>query len=186
MPATPLPLKDIHLPEAIGWWPVAPGWWILLLLIGLLIFAVVIWLRRLARQAFVKHAQKILLSLKTTSEKDNYQKLCELSVLLRRVAITVSPEEEVASLTGSAWLAYLDNSVDELPFSKGIGACLAEDPYRQPHWQLPLAESEIAALFHLCEQWLKSQKKSRTKNKSLYKKKPHTLLSPNSDFPPRR
>ena len=61
MPATPLPLKDIHLPEAIGWWPLAPGWWILLLLIGLLIFAVVIWLRRLARQAFVKHAQKILM-----------------------------------------------------------------------------------------------------------------------------
>ena len=23
-----LPLRDLHLPEAIGWWPLAPGWWV--------------------------------------------------------------------------------------------------------------------------------------------------------------
>ena len=22
-----LPLRDLHLPEAVGWWPLAPGWW---------------------------------------------------------------------------------------------------------------------------------------------------------------
>ena len=25
-----IPLRDLHLPEAIGWWPLAPGWWILI------------------------------------------------------------------------------------------------------------------------------------------------------------
>ncbi len=34
-----LELRDIHLPDASLWWPLAPGWWIaaaLLLVLGLL------------------------------------------------------------------------------------------------------------------------------------------------------
>ena len=27
MDPTQLPLRDLHLPETIGWWPLAPGWW---------------------------------------------------------------------------------------------------------------------------------------------------------------
>ena len=25
-----IPLRDLHLPDAISWWPLAPGWWIVL------------------------------------------------------------------------------------------------------------------------------------------------------------
>ena len=31
-----LPLRDIHLPEPVSWWPMAPGWW---WVIGLLLLA---------------------------------------------------------------------------------------------------------------------------------------------------
>jgi len=31
-----IPLRDIHLPDPIGWWPPAPGWSIVL---GLLVLA---------------------------------------------------------------------------------------------------------------------------------------------------
>ena len=27
-----IPLRDIHLPEVISWWPLAIGWWILIAL----------------------------------------------------------------------------------------------------------------------------------------------------------
>ena len=23
-----IPLRDLHLPDAISWWPLAPGWWL--------------------------------------------------------------------------------------------------------------------------------------------------------------
>ena len=25
-----IPLRGLHLPDAIGWWPLAPGWWALI------------------------------------------------------------------------------------------------------------------------------------------------------------
>ena len=29
-----LPLRDLHLPDAIGWWPPAPGWWVVIALLA--------------------------------------------------------------------------------------------------------------------------------------------------------
>ena len=39
---TQLPLRDIHLQGSIGWWPPAPGWWLLaaFVLAGLALYAV--------------------------------------------------------------------------------------------------------------------------------------------------
>ena len=32
MDPTELPLRDLHLPNPVGWWPLAPGWWFLIAL----------------------------------------------------------------------------------------------------------------------------------------------------------
>ncbi|MDH3546898.1 MAG: DUF4381 domain-containing protein, partial [Gammaproteobacteria bacterium] len=36
-----IPLRDLHLPAEIGWWPLAPGWWLVitLALIGIVLLA---------------------------------------------------------------------------------------------------------------------------------------------------
>ena len=41
-----IPLRGLHLPDAIGWWPLAPGWWVI---IALLAAGLILLLRR-ARQ----------------------------------------------------------------------------------------------------------------------------------------
>lgn len=156
MNPTLLDLKDIHEPEVIGWWPPAIGWWILAVAITLLIIFLVWLYKRLTRKTALKTANKILAQIKQDVTRDNLQKLSELSVLVRRVAISVSPRAKAAGLTGRQWLAFLDSSVKDAPFSEGVGQLLADAPYRKT----PVTDQELSQLIDLCEDWLKAQAKS--------------------------
>ncbi len=149
-----LPLRDIHLPEAAGWWPPAIGWWLLLFLIPAFLFACYLLFKRLTRKTAVKTARKLLQALKQDKDMDARQKLDEISALLRRVAISVNPRSECASLTGKAWLEYLDSSLEEKPFSKGSGQILATAKYQKT---LP-DNLDFDDLIALSERWLKAQK----------------------------
>jgi hypothetical protein len=158
MQETELALKDIHLPDAISWWPPAIGWWLLVLLIPtLLVFSYWLYIR-LTRKTALKTAKKTLSAIKLNTELDNTQKLRELSILLRRVAVSLSPRTEVASLTGHSWLAFLDQSLSGAPFSQG-GQVLITAPYRNT----APSDQEITILFSLSEEWLKAQTKPAKK-----------------------
>jgi Domain of unknown function (DUF4381) len=159
MQETELALKDIHLPDAISWWPPAIGWWLLVLLIPtLLVFSY--WLyKRLTRKTALKTAKRTLAAIKLNTELDNTQKLRELSILLRRVAVSLAPRTEVASLTGYLWLAFLDQSLSGAPFSQGGGQVLITAPYRNT----APSDQEITILFSLSEEWLKAQTKPAKK-----------------------
>tara|TARA_R110001606_G_scaffold361754_7_gene515366 strand:- start:289275 stop:289739 length:465 start_codon:yes stop_codon:yes gene_type:complete len=150
-----LPLRDIHLPEAISWWPPAIGWWLLLVLIPLIIFGAWWLYKRLTRNTAVKSAKRLLITIKDDPNSDELQKIQQLSTWLRRVTMSVAPDQRNAGLTGITWLAYLDSSVEGSPFSNGIGQCLADAQFRQ---SVP-TDIDITALITLCETWLKGQKK---------------------------
>ncbi len=158
MNPTLLDLKDIHEPEVIGWWPPAIGWWILAVCLPLLIIFFIWLYKKLTRKTALKTAGKILIQIKQDTTRDNLEKLCAISVLLRRVAISVSPRSKAAGLTGRHWLVFLDSSVNAEPFTEGIGQLLADAPYRK----IPPTELEISQLFDLCEHWLNSQAKQKT------------------------
>lgn len=158
MDSAPLPLRDIHLPEAIGWWPPALGWWLLAILIPLLI-ALMVWLyKRITRKTAIKAAKKLLLQIKQNTQSNNSQKLQDLSALIRRVAISTTNREKCAGLTGQQWLVFLDQSVKGTPFTQGIGQMLADAPYQQ---SAP-TDADILQLTSLCEDWLKAQGKRKT------------------------
>ncbi|WP_031434265.1 DUF4381 domain-containing protein [Methylomarinum vadi] len=149
-----LPIRDIHLPEAVSWWPPAIGWWLLLLLIPLLLFLLWRLYKRIIRRTAVKSAKKLLIAIKQDKQSTDLEKLQQLSTLLRRVAISLEPRDQCASLTGAAWLRYLDRSVKGSPFSEGAGRCLADAHFRQTAPET----IDMPALIGLCEQWLKGQK----------------------------
>lgn len=149
-----LPLRDIHFPDAVSWWPPAIGWWLLLILIPLLLFACYRLFKRITRKTAVKMAKKQLLTLKQNQNLGTRQKLDEISALIRRVAISINPRSECASLTGKAWLEYLDKSLNEKLFSKGIGQILVSAKYQK---NLP-DNFNLDELITLTERWLKTQK----------------------------
>ena len=149
-----LPLRDIHLPEPVGWWPPAPGWWLLLglALAGAAAWAWLAWRRRTrVRRAALAELKRIERDYAAKGDVARLAK--ELSTLMRRAAITAEERRRVAGLTGEEWLAWLDRGLDGRPFSEGPGRCLAEAPYRAD------AEEQVVdamALLGLCRARLRN------------------------------
>ncbi len=130
-----IPLRDLHLPADVGWWPLAPGWWVLIGLagLGLLWFAVRLWRAWHANRARrVALRQLGHLSQRYREAGDLSELAKSLSELLRRVVLAYAPRGEVASLTGAAWLAWLDQGLDEKVFADGAGRAIESLPYRRP------------------------------------------------------
>jgi hypothetical protein len=135
MDPTQLPLRDLHLPAAIGWWPLAPGWWVLLALLA----AGLGWLTYRALQRWQAGRsrrfalQQLLRATIEYGETGNTLSLAkQLSELLRRAMLAYAPRSEVAGLTGDRWLQWLDQGMNEPLFSTGAGQVLESLPYRSP------------------------------------------------------
>jgi hypothetical protein len=143
-------LRDIHLPDPVGWWPPAPGWWLLaglVLLLGLGLW----WLRRRARRkALPRAAAAELTRLQRCYEADGdlAALLAGVSAWLRRVALQYFPRAEIAALNGEAWLARLDQVLGEDGFRQGPGRVLDTGPYQRQ------AAADVEALLALCRRWL--------------------------------
>ena len=107
-------LRDIHEPPAIAWWPIAPGWWILFILIFVLVSAFVYWLKhRTQRQANVDYRQAAIQELHQIEQRlkedgDEQQFIHALSVLMKRYVHAYRPD--ASALTGQAWLSFLDQT----------------------------------------------------------------------------
>ena len=84
-PIEELPIRDIHLPETIGWFPPAIGWWILAFLIPVCTFLIIILIKRLRQKTAVKLARKLIKQLEHDDKLSDRQKVCEISSLLRRI-----------------------------------------------------------------------------------------------------
>lgn len=156
---TTLPLRDIHLPGPVSWWPLAPGWWILMLLIFISIALVLFFIRRrrLHRISATYLARQELERIKTDYKliQNKVVLVKELSELIRRLSISIYKRDEIASLTGQDWLEFLDQSIDNNLFSVGIGRVLIEAPYQDK------PDYDSAELIILISSWIESVSRKR-------------------------
>ena len=152
-----LPLREIHLPGSVGWWPPAPGWWLLPCLMALA--AILAWyfsvLYRRRRYSAVNMARQELDGIRARYDADRDARHCveALSGLLRRLCISIFPRAESAGLTGNEWLAFLqerqgNNAGDGLRDLAGI---LLEAPYRPQ-----VGEEEVETLIGFCSDWIET------------------------------
>jgi len=158
-----LPLRDIHLPGAISWWPPAPGWWLLVALgLGALALYALHYFRGRHRRAALRTLQRVRLALEQGAEP--VACLQNVSTLLRRFAMTtaahgpresaVVAEPDVPGLIGEPWLRYLDSRWQREAFARGPGRRLLAAPYARPN---SIPRGEALELATLCNEWLMAQ-----------------------------
>jgi hypothetical protein len=149
---TQLPLRDIHLPDAVAWWPPAAGWWVLAALA--LVFAAFAMLRyrRLHRHRAARRAlEAIIADLNGGASPAECAQ--RASIVLRRFAMTIDADApEVAGLVGERWLDYLAG-FGKVP-RPAPSRALIDAPYRVPD---QISAEEALSLCRECVAWVRAQ-----------------------------
>lgn len=146
-------LRPLHAPPPVSWWPPAPGWW----LAAMLATAVIYWLYRHRQRMAPRRAALQELKLLEKNKDTMDQPAAVLNQLLKRYALVCWPAEDVASLSGQAWLEFLDAHGGDGQFLHGGGQQLITAPYQQQ----PGDMNELTALTELVRQWIKANTPNR-------------------------
>ncbi|BCX49632.1 alpha-2 type XI collagen [Haloferula helveola] len=105
-------LHDIVLPDAVPWWPPAPGW----IVLAVVVLAALSLLTR--RQ--LKHRKANAYRRAALAELSNASSCHDIARILRRTALAIAPRETVAGLDGDAWISWLgDQASIEIPAAAG-------------------------------------------------------------------
>ena len=139
MDPTLLQLRDLHLPDPAGWWPLAAGWWFVIVIVvvglGWLLRRVV---QRRKYYAPMRYALREFAAIEANYLQHRNAVMLgkQLSNLLRRGMLAYAPRDQVAGLTGEAWLQWLDRGLPVPYFHTEGGKSLLMLPYRDADSEL--------------------------------------------------
>ena len=147
----PLDLSPIITPSAPSWWPLAWGWWAVIItaiaLIALVFFIV-------KRRQKNQHAKNEALACFRNSQPSNALSPSEAQDIVRQAALSYFPRDKVAGLSGDDWLAFLDTQLTKPLFAA-----------KQSQWQQALYQDASLMtdeqkkaqqqLVNDCETWLR-------------------------------
>lgn len=151
-------LHDIRLPDPVGWWPMATGWWILitLALAGATFF---LWRevgrRRTADYLALRELDVIRTRIKTTPDPRPFA--VELAVLLRRVALNLKDRNAVIAISGNDWAHLLSDGPSGI--STPVAQLLVNAPYA-PLNDIAVPAGDTSMLLGATdevERWIRSQ-----------------------------
>ena len=142
-----LPLADIHLPDIPGTWPLAWGWWVVIILVALGIAYLFAQFKKHRLQNLAR--REALQQLASLRSPDKFN---QLNLLLRQVAMSYHSRSQVAGLTGLSWLSFLDQHLNEK--DRGF-VSLSET------WQLglfsptPLEKKQFDMCYQQAKKWVR-------------------------------
>jgi hypothetical protein len=165
MEAGTIILRDIHGLDAVPWWPLAPGWWYLAGLVGLLLlsFGIRYWLLyNTDWLGWRGDARRQLRELKKAlASEDPHVVAGRLSELLRRIAMVRSGRQQTAGLTGDSWLSWLGEH-DNTGFDwERQGQILLTAPYMPP--AMAIECQELATLIRAATRWIDASRPAEQK-----------------------
>ncbi|MCK5679846.1 DUF4381 domain-containing protein [bacterium] len=162
-------LHDIATPTPVAWLPPAPGWYalgfsLLLLLVWFLLKRYTFWQRNwYRRKALIELDQ---LEKRLTDTARNKQVLPQLAELVKRTALVAYGRNQVASLNGADWLAFLDKTGSTNLFTKGNGRLLADCSYQPDTWFATLSPKQLSGLYKAVQLWIKKHQQKLTNHNS--------------------
>ena len=146
-------LKDIHIPNSLGWWPPAYGWWLLtLIVLSLVIWLLIFSIKRYQYNQPKRQAHATLAAI--TQDSPNWP--IELNSLLKRLVQTYQPNLAIQSLFGDKWLDFLTQALatnKQSEFKPKMQHFQQALYQAQPAKQLDFAESQT-----LIANWIKDAK----------------------------
>jgi hypothetical protein len=147
-------IDEIMLPETIPWWPSAPGWKVLgLILLAWLLLRAIRLTRRWWRNRYRREALRQLQQLQQQAGSKALDVVAYLPYYIKVTALQAYPRTEVASLSGENWLAFLDAHYSGPPFAEGTGRKLLAVSYL-PRQQWQLDDNESGRLIQMVQQWI--------------------------------
>lgn len=144
-------LRDIHAAEAPSLWPLAPGWWLLAVIVLLLLFQLFRivskrWAARKRRARLVAALKHIQDSFDPAKQPNEY--LSHLNRLFRVVALKAFPGTASTRLQGKPWVAFLHSLLPEGQGSESLAA-LETGPYE------PAPDFDADGLIAMAHEWVK-------------------------------
>ncbi|WKY60208.1 DUF4381 domain-containing protein [Vibrio sp. SNU_ST1] len=147
----PLDLSPIITPSAPSWWPLAWGWWVVIItataLIALMFFMA-------KRRKINQQAKQEALTCFRNSQFSNALSPSAAQNIVRQAALSYFPREKIAGLSGDDWLTFLDAQLKKPLFVA-----------KQSHWQQALYQDTALMsdeqkkaqqqLVNDCETWLR-------------------------------
>lgn len=183
-PSDPLSqLADIRLPEDVGLWPLAPGWYVLAaVLLGLLAYALVVLFRVVRKRRILAQANRELeLCLKRREQAldndkpgakgisdANLDYVNDVNAVLRRVALVHFPQHRVASLNGGQWLQFLKDSGDTSLLDDQTAQALSQGRFA------PRCEVNPDALHAMAARWIRSLYTASARTDRITKSQPQS------------
>lgn len=149
-------LHDIEGLDLISFWPLAIGWWILIVIVVLMVSATLYFGSRALsfKRSWKNDILKRLARLeKELSDLTARETTILLSEYLRRVALRRFPRKECAGLVGESWLKWLSDKDPKSFDWKKRGGLLIEVPYAPRSTLLPV--DEIKDLIQATREWVR-------------------------------
>ena len=144
-------LHDIIVPEAIGFFPLAPGWYILLSLLLALLFHFV--LKRYRMYKKEQYRREALEELTKLQHKSRENTMAVLS-LAKRVGLSAYGRENIALLDGDDWWDFMETHSEtkvEPELRKEIQTFLYQDASS-------LNESSFEKILSFVSKWIRTHK----------------------------
>ena len=138
-------LRDLHLPDPIGIWPLAYGWYIVIAIILIILFSLGIYLYKKFKSGQGRRlALKELMVIEQEYQQHNNPNatVYRLNVLLKRTCFAYYQRTEIAGLHSKKWQSFLGNE----QWSKSLVDL---------SYQKLSDEEDLSSLFRPIKEWLK-------------------------------